>query len=58
MSRIESVVLTDWPVGRDAQFKILSYGELMGTKLSNPAAAHLRTGTVAIVAYPILEGGM
>ena len=58
MLRIESVVLTDWPVGRDAQFKILSYGELMGTKLSNPVAAHLGPGSVGIVAYPILEGGM
>ncbi|MFA5836681.1 MAG: hypothetical protein WC837_06970 [Bellilinea sp.] len=57
MSRIESVVLTDLPVGRDAKFKILSYGELMGTKLSNPAA-HLGLGTVGIVAYPILEGGV
>ncbi|MHB8855573.1 MAG: hypothetical protein ACYC6K_03020 [Bellilinea sp.] len=58
MSRIESVVLTDWPVDRDAQFKILSYGELMGTELSSAVAAHLGPGTVGIVAYPILEGGV
>ena len=57
MLRIEAVVLTDWPVGRDAQFKILSYGELMGTKLSNPAAAHPGTVNVGIVADSILEGG-
>ena len=55
---IESVVLTDWPVGRDAQFKILSYGELMGTELSSAVAAHLGPGTVGIVAYPILEWGV
>ncbi len=57
MSRIESVVLTDWPVGKDVQFKILSYGELMGTRLSNPAAAHPGTVNVGIVADSILEGG-
>ena len=57
MLRIESVVLTDWPVGRDAQFKLLSHGELMGTKLSNPAAAHSGTVNVGIVADLILEGG-
>ncbi|HAL15407.1 MAG TPA: hypothetical protein DCP32_01235 [Anaerolineaceae bacterium] len=57
MLRIEAVVLTDWSVGRDAQFKILSYGELMGTKLSNPAAAHPGTVNVGIVADSILEGG-
>ena len=57
MSRIESVVSNDCPVGRDAQFNILSCGELMGTKLSNPAAAHPGTVNVGIVADSIVEGG-
>ena len=57
MSRIVSVVLTDWPVGRDAQFKFLSYDKLTGTVLSNPAAAHPGTVNVGIVVDSILEGG-
>lgn len=57
MSRIESVVSNDCPIGRDAQFRILSCGGLMSTKLSNPAAAHAGTVNVGIVVNSILEGG-
>ncbi len=57
MSRIESVVLKNGPVGRNAQFKVLSYGKLTGTVLSNPAAAHPGTVNVGIVVKSILEGG-
>lgn len=57
MSRIETVVSNDRPVGRDVKFNVLSRGELMGTKLSNPAAACPGTVNVGIVADSILEGG-
>jgi len=34
------------------------HGDIVITELSIPVAAHLGPGTVGIVAYPILEGGM